>query len=223
VRAAVLTTIALLVCVAPALAEESEARKQARAHFRAGTAFFEVGAYDQAIEQYEMAYQLLPAPDLLFNLAQAYRLKGDDTAAMAQYRRYLASVSTGPVADEARAHLRELAAKHPPSPPPTVTSPPPTTTSPLPTTTSLPPTTTSPPPTTTSPPTATEHAPIAEAPPTTPSLRTSPGERPRTRRWVWGVVAGSAAVVIAVGVGLGVGLGSGTRYPSTTFGEVMPR
>jgi iron complex outermembrane receptor protein len=89
-------------------AEESDAKLQARAHFRAGTAFFEVGSYDRAIEEYHAAYLLLPLPDFLFNLGQASRLKGDLTVAAHYYREYLTTRPTGRVSDEARNRLREI-------------------------------------------------------------------------------------------------------------------
>jgi hypothetical protein len=50
---------------------------------------------------------------------------------------------------------------------------------------------------------------------------TTPPER--KRRWLIPVVITGAAAVVGLAVGLGVGLGSSTRYPNTTFGELMPR
>lgn len=96
------------VCSSAANAQQADANAQARAHFRAGTAFYEAGDYDRAIEEFLAARKLLPLPDFLFNLGQAYRLKGDPKTAADYYQHYLAEKPTGVVADQARAHLLEL-------------------------------------------------------------------------------------------------------------------
>jgi tetratricopeptide (TPR) repeat protein len=95
-----------------ALAKKPDARQQeARAHFSQGRAFQDAGAYDDAIREYQAAYQLTPLPLLLFNIAQSYRLKGDKRAAIEHYEKYLAADSEGPAADEARDHVANLKLK----------------------------------------------------------------------------------------------------------------
>jgi len=69
---------------------------------------YEAGELDRAVEEYQTAYKLLPLPEMLFNIAQAHRLKGAADLAAQYYRRFLAAKPTGSVADEAREHLREL-------------------------------------------------------------------------------------------------------------------
>lgn len=101
-----------------------DTRKQARTHFRAGTVFYEAGNYDRAIEEYLAAYKLLPLPDLLFNLAQAYRLKGELREAIDYYRRYLAVRPNDAPAVEARQTLRTLEEAVAKLPPPKVDAPP---------------------------------------------------------------------------------------------------
>lgn len=54
------------------------------------------GDYNTAISAYTEAYAIAPSPALLFNLAQAYRLRGSCDDAALMYRRYLA---TSPSAD----------------------------------------------------------------------------------------------------------------------------
>jgi tetratricopeptide (TPR) repeat protein len=63
----------------------------ARAAFVEGLKSFNIGEYDAAIERFKAAYRLSPAPGLLYNLAQAHRLKGDCSEALILYRRYLAT------------------------------------------------------------------------------------------------------------------------------------
>jgi iron complex outermembrane receptor protein len=180
--------VLLLSTSASTFADEAETRKQARAHYQAGTIFFDAGAFDQAIAEYERGYRLEPIPEFLFNLGQASRLKGDLDAAARFYQRYLDDKPKGAVADEARRHLQEIAAAHPtaaPAPPEPAPPPAPTAT------------------------TAPSPQPIAQ-PPIASHLAATPPERSRSsptpvykRWWLWSAVAAAAAAV-AIGVGVGV-------------------
>jgi tetratricopeptide (TPR) repeat protein len=174
-----------------AQADEGDAKTQARAHFRAGTAFYEAGDYDRAIEQYRQAYELIPSPDLLFNLGQAYRLKGDMKSAANYYRLCLRQKSDGPVGDAAREHLQEVEAQLPPE----TATPPPDTPAP---------TADTPAPTPSPPATAKAATPTA----TSTVIAARPAARPRPlwkRPWLWALVGGVAVAGIVIGVGVGVG------------------
>jgi tetratricopeptide (TPR) repeat protein len=54
-----------------------------------GRTSHEAGDYNTAIAAYTEAYAIAPSPALLFNLAQAYRLRGSCDDAVLMYRRYL--------------------------------------------------------------------------------------------------------------------------------------
>jgi tetratricopeptide (TPR) repeat protein len=90
----------------PATPDETKAR--ARAFVEAGLAAHGRGAYDEAIALYEQAYDLLPHPALFFNMGQAHRLAGRTAEALAMYRRYLAEVPVGPLADQTRVWIAAL-------------------------------------------------------------------------------------------------------------------
>ena len=89
------------VCLAPrarALADTGSPTEmprtlatRARELFMEGSAFYQAAQYDAAIERFEAAYRLSALPDLLFNIAQAYRLKGPPFCATAlrYYERHL--------------------------------------------------------------------------------------------------------------------------------------
>jgi Tetratricopeptide repeat len=62
---------------------------QARQLAARGRIAHESGDYSAAIAAYTEAYALAPSPALLFNLAQAYRLRGTCDEARLMYRRYL--------------------------------------------------------------------------------------------------------------------------------------
>ncbi len=83
-------------------------RAKARTHFTRGTRLYKDAQYDQAIVEYQAAYSALPAPDFLFNIAQAYRLKNDAPKALEYYNRYLTLAPSGGAADEARTNIAVL-------------------------------------------------------------------------------------------------------------------
>ena len=92
-------------------ADEDKRNAQAAAHFKQGKAFHDAGAYDEAITEYEAANTLAPAPGLLFNLAQVYRVranKGDAGRALDYYKQYVTAEPNGKAADEARQWIARL-------------------------------------------------------------------------------------------------------------------
>ena len=108
---ALLPFLLALSLAAPARADDDKA-KQAAAHYKQGRAFFDQGAYDQAIAEYQKAYDLDQKAAHLFNIGRAHHLKGDRKAALDFYRRYLTAEPEGQVAAQARqfvvAATREL-------------------------------------------------------------------------------------------------------------------
>jgi tetratricopeptide (TPR) repeat protein len=87
VLAALVVTAALPV---ESAAEPSrERRADAKKLYRAGVRYYNVGEYDRAIEKFKASYLLVNSPLLLFNIAQAQRLKGDCDQALRSYRAYL--------------------------------------------------------------------------------------------------------------------------------------
>ena len=114
-RSRLLVVLALaLFAAGPALAQKApppQQKKAAKAHFQQGKAFYEAGAWDDAIREYQKAYDLVPLPDLMFNIGQAWRMKGDNPKALEAYQKYLDRLPDGPLADEARNHVAALKLK----------------------------------------------------------------------------------------------------------------
>ena len=81
---------------------------EARRHFQQGRELLAAGSYAEAIAEFETALSLKPSPELLFNIAQAYRLKGDTKQALETYKRFIQLRPQGPIADEARGHIDVL-------------------------------------------------------------------------------------------------------------------
>jgi outer membrane protein with beta-barrel domain len=121
---AVLASLTMWMVVSgPAVAQDAGVRRAAKAHYQKGAKYFNAKRYPLALAEYREAYRLLPLPELLFNMARALHENGDKAEALEHYRRYLAEVPAGPVADEAREFAatleRELAPPAPiPAPPP---------------------------------------------------------------------------------------------------------
>src|SRR5262249_12179381 len=72
-----------------ARADSLDPPERARALSDQGRSYHASGDYDHAIGSFKAAYELAPSPGLLFNMAQAYRLKGDCANAATMYKSYL--------------------------------------------------------------------------------------------------------------------------------------
>src|SRR5262245_25582569 len=64
--------------------------------YEQGTVEYSLGKYDEAIKAFEDAYRLTKAPGFLYNIAQAYRQKGDCAQAKQLYQRYLKDEPSAP-------------------------------------------------------------------------------------------------------------------------------
>lgn len=106
--------VVITVGPARALAEPdatAEKVKVAKQYVDAGLAAQGSGDYDTAITLYSKAYQLVPHPVLIFNLAQAHRLAGHIDEALTLYAKYLAEDPKGAQARTARGLVAELEAR----------------------------------------------------------------------------------------------------------------
>jgi iron complex outermembrane receptor protein len=77
---------ALVLSSGSARADE---RTEARAHFKKGMAEIADGRYEVGIEELKKAYDILPHPNVLYNIARAYVDQGDLENAVAYYKKYL--------------------------------------------------------------------------------------------------------------------------------------
>jgi tetratricopeptide (TPR) repeat protein len=110
--------VTLLLCASrPAFAEpqsnraavaESDAKARARRSFEQGQVHYDLGEYDLAIASFREAYELSLAPALLFNIAQAHRLKGDCAQALEVYRHFLRRDPDSVHRGDAEAQIKSL-------------------------------------------------------------------------------------------------------------------
>ena len=92
-----------LLHVTPVLAQS----EVAVTHYKAATAYYNQGRYDDAIREFKEAYRLSKKADLYYNIAQAYERMGKLPEAISAYQRYLdESKAKNPVLLEKIANLR---------------------------------------------------------------------------------------------------------------------
>ena len=85
---------------------DEPATRAAKRYFTRGEKLFALGKFEQAIEQYQKAYEAKPFPAFLFNIGQCYRNLGDYDAAIFSFKKYL---KLAPDADN-RAEVEEYIA-----------------------------------------------------------------------------------------------------------------
>jgi tetratricopeptide (TPR) repeat protein len=87
-----LAVVLLAVTIAPA-ARAAELTPQQKLEmkqlYERATRAYDVGKYNEAIEEYQKAYEIGGDPPMLYNIAQAYRLNDQPNEALRFYRRYL--------------------------------------------------------------------------------------------------------------------------------------
>jgi tetratricopeptide (TPR) repeat protein len=178
---------------APAAAhaqEQPDAATQAKAHYEYGMTAYGLGHYDRAVQAFTRAYEVDPAPILLYNVAQAYWKKGDAEQAITYYQRYLEEEPTTRNRARIRARIRELQAlqKTEPAPAPPPVEVVPTATEEKRPTVDLRPPRSTPPPSILSPALAATDL-QAAAPPREPPIY--------RRRWFWPAMGAASLVTVA--------------------------
>jgi tetratricopeptide (TPR) repeat protein len=104
---------------APAYDQKQE--KAARAHFERAEKAFNLGHFDAALTSYQAAYEALPLPAFLFNIAQCHRNLRNREQAVFFYQRYLSlapEAPNRPVVEELIAEQKRLVEYEQPVEPP---------------------------------------------------------------------------------------------------------
>jgi len=97
IAATILMTAATVMTPRPAAArerdreaeDEAAAAKRARGHFQKGEKLFALGKFDDALAEYEAAFDAQPLPEFLFNIGQCHRNLKDYEAAIFSFKKYL--------------------------------------------------------------------------------------------------------------------------------------
>jgi tetratricopeptide (TPR) repeat protein len=86
--------VSLLVCALVALAPraaraEDPAMRAAKRHFDRGEKLFALGKFDEALDEYQKAFDAKPIPEFLFNIGQCYRNLDQLDDAIFSFKKYL--------------------------------------------------------------------------------------------------------------------------------------
>jgi tetratricopeptide (TPR) repeat protein len=80
-------------------------KQKAAEHFDRARVAYSFGNYDDAIREYQAAFDLTGAPEYVFNIAQTQRAKGDKRGALVSYKKYIELDPTGAGVTSARSHI----------------------------------------------------------------------------------------------------------------------
>ena len=86
-------------------------KQKAAEHYDRARAAYSFGNYDDAIREYQAAFELTTAPEYMFNIAQTQRAKGDRKGALASYRHYIELDPSGAGVASARSHIEGIEAE----------------------------------------------------------------------------------------------------------------
>jgi tetratricopeptide (TPR) repeat protein len=105
-RVLVVAAVALVVLAANAARADPES--EAQEHFKRGVKLYNLGHFQEAIPEFEKAYDLDPQPILLFNIAQSHRQNGNKERALFFYRRYLEQEPNATKRADVEQRMKEL-------------------------------------------------------------------------------------------------------------------
>ena len=102
----------LMVCftVAPAYADDP-ATRAARRHYERGEKLFALGKFDEALEEYQTAFDAKPLPGFLYNIGQCYRNLADYDQAIFSFKKYLKLEPDAPNKEAVERLIQELEEK----------------------------------------------------------------------------------------------------------------
>ncbi len=93
--ARVSVVVAVCAAGAPARAQDEDAAREAGEHFNRGTEFFNEGRYDAALAEFQRAYRIAPAHQVLYNLGRVHEALGHAVEAADTYEQYLREAGDG--------------------------------------------------------------------------------------------------------------------------------
>ena len=87
---------------------DSAQKARAKALYDKGNVHYNLGRWKEAIDQFTQAYETCDNPDLLFNIAQAYRQDGNCSRSIFFYKRFLALKPNTPYKADAEKFISQL-------------------------------------------------------------------------------------------------------------------
>ncbi len=87
---------------------EDPSTKSAKRHFDRGQKLFNLGKFDEALDEYQQAYEAKSIPAILFNIGQCYRNLGDYASAIFSFKKYLKLEPDADNRDQVEEYIAEL-------------------------------------------------------------------------------------------------------------------
>jgi tetratricopeptide (TPR) repeat protein len=72
-----------------AYADDAVSERAAKRHYDRGKKLFDLQKFQEALDQFQKAYDAKPIPDFLFNIGQCHRNLGDYKAAIFSFKKFL--------------------------------------------------------------------------------------------------------------------------------------
>jgi tetratricopeptide (TPR) repeat protein len=110
----------VLVTARVASADEPDVAR-ARLHFERGEKLYALARFNDALGEYQAAFDAKPLPAFLFNIAQCYRNLADYGAAVFSFRKYLQLAPAAPNREQVEQLISELETKRDRAPAPPLT------------------------------------------------------------------------------------------------------
>jgi tetratricopeptide (TPR) repeat protein len=107
----ILLTLALVatsVVSTPIACADDAVTRTAKRHFTTGEKLFALGRFDEALEEYQMAFDAKPIAGFLFNIGQCYRNLGNLDQAIFSFRKYLTLQPDAPNTESVQQLIAEL-------------------------------------------------------------------------------------------------------------------
>lgn len=106
---ALLLIFSLVVCAPRSAAQVSASDQEAaKAHYLAGSSYYDAANYADAVKEFNEAYRLSKRPDLLYNIALGYERLSDFDNAISTLRRYLVEKVNAPDRNMIESRIRNL-------------------------------------------------------------------------------------------------------------------
>src|SRR4051812_47113433 len=103
--------LAFVLAAAPQVGfaqSKDDAKAQSLDHYNKGKTHYDLGRFDEAIDEFQKAYELDQNPVYLFNIAQSYRQKGEPSRAIFFYKRFLSADPENPKRESVETRIKEL-------------------------------------------------------------------------------------------------------------------
>ena len=90
---------------------DDPAERSAKRAYERGQKLFNLQKFDEALEQFQKAYDAKPIPDFLFNIGQCHRNLGDYDAAIFSFKKFLKLDPEAPNREQVEQLIEELERK----------------------------------------------------------------------------------------------------------------